>query len=65
LNGPRDDFHVRTEVPIATVPVEIWLHITDPADISRLIVQNWLAPLRSPQRVKALWIVRQRIEFRA
>jgi hypothetical protein len=63
LDGQRDQFHVRTEVPASTVPVEIWLHVTDPADVSRLIVQNWLVPLRDPNRLKALWVVRERVEL--
>lgn len=63
LDGRRDQFHTRTETPVSQVPVEIWLHISDAADVSRLIVQNWINPLRDPQRLKALWVVRERIEL--
>ena len=64
LDGRRDQFHVRTEVPVSAVPVEIWLHINDPADTSRLIVQNWLLPLREANQLRALWVVRERLELR-
>jgi len=63
LDGRRDQFHARTEVPVSAVPVEIWLHITDAADVSLLIVQNWLEPLRDPACLKALWVVRERVEL--
>lgn len=61
LDGAADQFHTRTEVPISSVPAEIWLHINNPADTSKMIIQNWAEPLRAPNRLKALWIVRESI----
>ncbi|MDB5459539.1 MAG: hypothetical protein JWO72_1280, partial [Caulobacteraceae bacterium] len=58
LDGEAHDFQTRHEVPASAVPVEMWLHIHDPADTSRLVIQNWTDPLREPARLKRLWIVR-------
>jgi hypothetical protein len=65
LDGQADQYQTRTEIPISAVPVEIWLHIHDPADTSRMIIQNWAEPLRAPNRLKALWIVRETISQEA
>jgi hypothetical protein len=59
LNAVGDGFQTRTEVPASRVPVEIWLHIHDAKDTSRLILQNWAEPVRTPARLKALWVVRE------
>jgi hypothetical protein len=61
LNSSGDGFQIRTEVPASAVPVEIWLHLTHPQDVSRLVLQNWAEPLAAPVRLKALWIVRETI----
>ncbi len=65
LNGRADDFHTRVEVPASSVPVEMWLHVSDPADTSRFVLQNWAEPLRSPNRLKALWVVSETLGKRA
>ncbi len=46
---------------VSAVPVEIWLHVHDPANISKVMVQNWANPLNGPARLKALWVVRQKL----
>jgi hypothetical protein len=59
LDGAADQFQTRTETPISSVPVEIWLHIHDPRDTSKIVIQNWAEPLRAPNRLKSMWIVRE------
>lgn len=59
LDGEAHNFMTRVEVPESPVPVEMWLHINDPADTSRLVLQNWAEPLQSPARLRALWVVRE------
>ena len=61
LNRGSDGFQTRTDLPISQVPVEIWLHIHDAADVSRVNIQNWANPLKAPARLKAMWVVRERL----
>ena len=46
-------------MPPSPVTVEMWLHIHDPADTSRMILQNWTDPLRAPVHLKRMWVVRE------
>jgi hypothetical protein len=61
LDRSSETFQSRTEMPISAVPVEIWLHIHDAANVSKVMVQNWANPLNGPARLKALWVVRQKL----
>jgi hypothetical protein len=61
LSRSGDGFQTRTEMPISDVPVEIWMHIHDPADVSRVMVQNWATPLNGAALLQSLWVVRQRL----
>ena len=61
LNRAGESFQTRTEMPLSQVPVEIWLHVHDAADVSKVMVQNWAKPMNGPARLKALWVVRQRL----
>jgi hypothetical protein len=61
LNRVGESFQTRTEMPLSQVPVEIWLHVHDAADVSKVMVQNWAKPMNGPARLKALWVVRQRL----
>ena len=45
------------------MPVQIRLDLTEQRDVRRLTVQKWLLPLRDPNRLKALWVVRERVEL--
>jgi hypothetical protein len=58
LDAEGHDFQTRNEVPASSVPVEMWLHVHAPDDISRFVIQNWTDPLREPVRLKRLWIAR-------
>ena len=59
MDAEMHDFQTRNEVPASVAPVEMWLHIHDPEDISRLVIQNWTEPLRDPVRLKKLWLARE------
>jgi hypothetical protein len=61
LDRAGDTFQTRTDLPASNVPVEMWLHIHDPADVSRVMLQNWANPLKAPARLRALWVVRERL----
>jgi hypothetical protein len=61
LDRSAQTFQTRTEMPLSTVPVEIWLHVHDAADVSKVMVQNWAKPMNGPARLKALWVARQRL----
>jgi hypothetical protein len=59
LDAEGQAFLTRAEVPPSPVTVEMWLHIHDPADTSRLVIQNWTDPLRAPVHLKRMWVVRE------
>jgi hypothetical protein len=61
LDRGAEGFQSRTELPISAVPVEIWLHVHAPKDVSKVMVQNWAKPLNGPARLKALWVARQKL----
>lgn len=61
LNRSSETFQTRTDLPVSQVPVEIWLHIHDPSEAHRLMIQNWANPLKAPARLKAVWVVRERL----
>lgn len=59
LDAEGREFQTRAEVPASPVTVEMWLHIHDPSDTSRMVIQNWTDPLRAPVHLKRLWLARE------
>src|SRR5205823_11583813 len=57
LNKLEDRFLARSEAPASAVPVELWLPVDDPADISAVVIQNWAEPSRTTTQLRAVWIV--------
>lgn len=56
LNAAKSDFVVRLEVPRRAYPVELWLRIPDPGDVSQFVIQNW-GPGGGSAILRNLWIV--------
>jgi hypothetical protein len=59
-NMAATDFQVRSEVPAAGIPVEIWLYLHDASDVSAVVIHNWAQPSRSHAVLRKLWVVRER-----
>jgi hypothetical protein len=59
LTRSNDGFQTRSEIPVSAVPVEIWLEVNDPDDVSGAVVQNWTEPTPAETVLLRAWIVRE------
>ncbi len=61
LDAEGHDFTTRNEIVASAVPVELWLHVHAPDEVSKFVIQNWTDPLREPARLKKLWFARKAV----
>jgi hypothetical protein len=57
LNKVGSDFQKRIEVEKSNTPVEVWLRISDPTDVSAAVVQNWDKPNTDSAILVKAWLV--------
>jgi hypothetical protein len=62
VNKPGTSFQVQRQIPASQIPVEVWLPIEDPHDLSSVVIRNGAEPCLSGALLRKVWVVEEQQE---